>query len=66
MWRETMAGEFKPALLILLGTTGCLLLLACASLANMLVARSAAHEKEMAVRVALGATLEPGHAPTCG
>ncbi len=54
--RETLAGEFRPALLILMGTAGCLLLLACASLANMLVARSAAHEKEMAIRVALGAT----------
>ena len=54
--REMLAGEFKPALLILLGTAACLLLLACASLANMLVARSAAHEREMAVRIALGAS----------
>jgi putative ABC transport system permease protein len=54
--REALSGEFRPALLILMGTAGCLLLLACASLANMLVARSAAHEKEMAIRVALGAT----------
>jgi putative ABC transport system permease protein len=54
--RDTLAGEFRPASLILLAVTGCLLLLACASLANMLVARSAAHEKELAVRVALGAT----------
>jgi putative ABC transport system permease protein len=54
--RDALAGEFKPALTILLGAAGCLLLLACASLANMLVAHSAAHEKEVAVRVALGAT----------
>jgi len=54
--RDTLAGEFKPALAILLGTAGCLMLLACVSLANMLVARSAAHEKELAVRVALGTT----------
>jgi len=54
--RDAMAGEFKPALTVLLGAAGCLLLLACASLANMLVARSAAQEREVAVRVALGAT----------
>jgi putative ABC transport system permease protein len=54
--RDTLAGDFKPALLVLLGTAACLLLLACASLANMLVARSAAQEREMAVRIALGAT----------
>jgi putative ABC transport system permease protein len=54
--REAFAGESRPALLILLGTTSCLLLLASAPLANMLVARSAANEKEMAVRLALGAT----------
>ena len=54
--RDIFSGEFRPALLILWGTASCLLLLACASLANMLVARSAAQEKEIAVRIALGAT----------
>jgi len=54
--RETLTGEFRPALLIMTATVGCLLLLACASLANMLVARSAAHAREVAVRIALGAS----------
>lgn len=54
--RDMMTGEFRPALLILMGTVGCLLLLACASLANLLIARSGAQEREMAVRIALGAS----------
>lgn len=54
--RDTLTGEFRPALLIMTATVGCLLLLACASLANMLVARSAAHSRELAVRIALGAS----------
>ena len=54
--REALAGEYRPAVLILLATAGCLLLLTCVSLGNMLVARSAAQERELAVRVALGAT----------
>lgn len=54
--RDMMTGEFRPALWILMGTVGCLLLLACASLANLLIARSGAQEREMAVRIALGAS----------
>jgi putative ABC transport system permease protein len=54
--RDTLTGEFRPALLIMTATVGCLLLLACASLANMLVARSAARAREVAVRIALGAS----------
>lgn len=54
--RDTLTGEFRPALLIMSATVGCLLLLACASLANMLVARSAARARELAVRIALGAS----------
>jgi len=54
-WQEEITEKFRLSLMLFLGATGFLLLIACVNVANLMLSRASARDKEIAVRLAMGA-----------